>query len=432
MRKTLITALVIAGAASQVVAQLVKEDTITLALSGQKQVSVSTSQSTQNAGKWSDLPRYYKTGTFKYASADIIKSIDKVLRIGFSSKASLVLVQGELSGFFNMDANLHNAAFTPVNYVAGTSLGNNGPGPVFDSPKTYNSTLAYLAVRMANGRHLNNVPAGYATTGSYPPGHLQPWGQIYVKDPDGSKCLNVTHFFTISVEECYDCFYLNSFISDTTFTFKAGSMTGPPCCSVPENLTGSGKDRYYMMFGFDNTTHNPFLNDDGNHNKYYRGRPGIKPFGGGANVVDGVTHDGIAIYQDPIALRLGTYIPEVARFTLNGIMTYSWSLKLLNKSDLVPDFIGTGKFEANGYGFFGLYCSLLTGTVTFSEKTTSAFCCASSAEPWYNSWYGLGYNSIVGKLGGIQPTDTPVNETTSLTYHAQYNEDDESYIQHSK
>jgi len=419
MRKTLIAALVIAGAAGQVVAQLVKEDTITLSLKGERQISVSNSKSVPNDGNWSSVPEYYKTESIKYGTSELLRSIDKVLKRGYSSQAKLVLVQGELSGFFNIDKELE---------AVKEKAGNNAPGPKFDAT-TYTSTIKHLSVRLANGRHIANVPAPFVTAGSYPPGHFQPWGQIFVKDPVGPKCDNVTHFFSISVEECYDCFYLNSFITDTTFTFKAGTSSGPPCCTVPENLLGNGKDRYYMMLGFDNTTHNPFLNKT--KPLYYQGVEGLTPFGKGANVVDGITPDGITPYQDPIRANLGGYIAEVSRFTLNGIMTYTWSLKLLNKNDVAPDFLGTGKYEANGYGFFGLYCSLLTGSFTFSEKTVNAmnvFCCYN--EPWNDSWFGIGYNSKVGKLGGITPTATPVNEKPSLTYHSQYDEDNESVIQH--
>ena len=55
-------------------------------------------------------------------------------------------------------------------------------------------------------------------------------------------------------------------------------------------------------------------------------------------------------------------------------MTYSWTLTAMNKGDVYLDFVGTGSYVAYGYGFIALDCSLLTGTVTFTEKvvTTAA------------------------------------------------------------
>ena len=73
---------------------------------------------------------------------------------------------------------------------------------------------------LANGRHFDVNPDD--TTDlftAWPVGHHQPWGQIFVQDTGKSPmvCDNVTFLFAITVQECYDCFYLNSFISDATF-----------------------------------------------------------------------------------------------------------------------------------------------------------------------------------------------------------------------
>ena len=107
MKKTLITAAALAacvGTHLLAQTQMAKQDTITFALTGQYQNSVSTS-TTPNAGAWGPLPGYYKTASSKVATANIIQAIAIVLHgnAGFySSKAQLVLVQGELSGFFNI------------------------------------------------------------------------------------------------------------------------------------------------------------------------------------------------------------------------------------------------------------------------------------------------------------------------------------------
>jgi hypothetical protein len=132
---------------------------------------------------------------------------------------------------------------------------------------------------------------------------MQPWGQIFVHDPgaagatvDAPLCENVTFFFDLEVEECYDCFYMNSFISDANFTEKAGSQNGPPCCSSPGILLGKGTDKYYLSLSFDNTENNSYLNpalftnEDGAIDYFYEyvGYNGLVPTVG---VADGTTPD---------------------------------------------------------------------------------------------------------------------------------------------
>jgi len=125
----------------------------------------------------------------------------------------------------------------------------------------------FLPVPWASYNENSDVGTPYATTGEYPVGHMQPWGQVYVKDPghkDSSGnplCENVTFFFDFEVQECYDCFYLSSFISDATFKNNNGTQSGPPCCTSSGFLTGKGTDRYYMTLDFDNTVNNSYLND---------------------------------------------------------------------------------------------------------------------------------------------------------------------------
>jgi hypothetical protein len=246
--------------------------------------------------------------------------------------------------------------------------------------------------------------APYATTGEYPVGHMQPWGQVYIYDPAAPGFTtadplfeNVTFFFCFSVEECYDCFYLSSFISQATFKTKTTnpSQSGPPCCTIPSSslLTGNGVDKYYMSMTFDNTQENPYLNpatqivadDDTVFFYNYVGVTGLSTKFG---VADGSTPD-LILYSDVIKSGLGTPSPNEARFSLMGIVTYTWNLKLLNPTDLAADYVGTASFSANGYGFISLFCSLITGTATFSEqvvKDAGTF----NGSPWYESWYGIG------------------------------------------
>src|SRR5262249_27256449 len=152
------------------------------------QNSVSTSLTVANAGLWTDPPTIYKTATSKLTDADILKSIAVVL-YGNSSKyggnSKLVLVQGELGGFF---------------------------GYPYSDTLDDTSTVDGDNIRLATGRNSEPNPLN----GALPPGHNQPWGQFFVKTYDArgivQNCDNVSFFFAVQVQECYDCFYLNSFI----------------------------------------------------------------------------------------------------------------------------------------------------------------------------------------------------------------------------
>ena len=259
---------------------------------------------------------------------------------------------------------------------------------------------------------------------------MQPWGQIYVQYLDASGnllCENVTYFFAIQVEECYDCFYMNSFISDATFTTKTRSQAGPPCCGVGSTLVGKGKDRYYMSLSFDNTINNPYLNPD---SLDWSGVYGYGWFNASTIPGDGVFPDTIT-FSDVILSHIGKNEPYVARFTLNGIMTYTWTLNFLNKTDIAPDFLGTATYAVNGYGFIGLFCNLLTGTGTFAEKLVKVGDCC-TGEDWADSltggWYGIGaeyeaFDNSNGYATLYEAGDyiTPMNVSTSLTYHHNFN-----------
>jgi hypothetical protein len=282
-----------------------------------------------------------------------------------------------------------------------------------------------LVVRLGTGRNYAPVPSdlGLATEGSWPVGHHQPWGQIFVKDTGRSPvlCENVTFFFAITIEECYDCFFLNSFISDATFKFTANNQGGPPCCSVPENMTGSGKDKYYMTLTFDNSLNNPYLDPQSDAYVGYIFGPYPRIEGvsqGNANGgLDGITPDFLN-WSDPIRSGLLNSSPFFMRFTLNGIVTYTWNLKLLNSTDITPDFIGSASYDANGYGFISLFCTLLTGNAKITEKTAKAENCCLDL-PWYDWWYGVGWDQI----GNSIDRATPVNIEPSLSYHAYFDEE---------
>jgi hypothetical protein len=438
-----------------------KEDVITFSLTEQGQSSVSTT-SGANVGDFSAIPFHYKTSSKKLTQTDLLHGIGLVLHGSasyYSSSAKLVLVQGELSGFFNITPDLSNTAavFDPTLGNFGGLTSTNISGDSDTSTALAVGTDSLFTV-LDNGRNFEANPI----TGLLPVGHLQPWGQIFVKDTGKSGYSvtsplyeNVTYFFALTVQECYDCFYLNSFISDSTFAWKAGqAVSGPPCCSTATNIVGHGTDKYYLTLSFDDTVNNPYLNNTNNNSAYnsdngynslYVGVDGLlsdhKYFAPYAP--EGIVPDALP-YSDSIKAAYDTanpsIYPYVLRFTLNGIVTYNWTLAFINNSDVAPEFVGTATYAANGYGFSDLICQLITGTVTFSEKTTKSVVVLNDNPGWYDSWYGIGYYPYVDASGvsygnlffqelqnynatyTYSDQDSAFNTGANLTYHANFNE----------
>jgi len=473
-----------AGVGTSAYAQLTKQDTITLALTLQGQSSVSTSATVANAGNFSQGPLYYKTSSSKFTQANLLKAISYVMHgrnaSFYTTQATLELVQGELGGFWNIGDSLAQSFpdYDTDDFLIGSfnDDGLDSSNPFypdleatffpnleygFDSSDTFDfdtsipndisdaSTVATTSIslgddnisyaRLDTGRHFLPVPwqsydvgtetgVPYATTGEYPVGHMQPWGQIYVKDPghkDSSGnplCEKVTFFFDLEVQECYDCFYLSSFISDATFKNVAGTQSGPPCCTSPGFITGKGTDHYYLTLEFDNTLNNSYLNPalQTNENDVvtfayaYVGFTGVAPtFSAGLNPIAAGALDGLSPdlldYSDSIRSRLGTASQYETRFSLHGLVTYSWTLKLINNSDAAADYIGKATYSANGYGFIALVCDLITGSATFTETAVKDIGCCDD-EFWYDDevnssfgleslstgWYGPGWDGSFG------------------------------------
>ena len=450
MKKTVITAIALAACVgTPLFAQNAKEGVITFALTGNYQTSVSDSSSAPNHGGWNTpvgtAATVYKTSTSKLATANILQAIGIVLHRNagyYSSKAQLVLVQGELSGFFNLSPELATVGDLVTGEPA--TIASDFATTFTDTTLPGGGTFATLAT----GRHFLPNPI----SGRWPPGHHQPWGQIFVKDPGKAPwsasnplCENVTFFFSITVEECYDCFYLNSFISDSKFKFVQGSGSGIPCCDVLESLQGSGKDKYYMTLSFDNTLNNPYLNNAVGNGAYIGNfgqnvditLPDFNPYfgiiglGSATLVSDGISAD-FLYYSEPIISAIGSPSPYVMRFTLNGIVTYTWALRLLNKSDTVYDFVGNASYAANGYGFVALRCGLLTGTASIAEKVVAASnCCIGGLFEnglWYDWWYGTGWNPVQSPWYDFAITTpfgfgSPVNTAADLSFHFGFDEE---------
>src|ERR1035437_5977730 len=189
MKITILTSVALAACVStQLFAQNSKEDTIAFSLALQGQASVSTSATKANAGYWTDGPLYYKTGKGKLTQTDLIKAIGVVLHGNtiagdqltganyYSSKAQLVLVQGELSGFFNVIPGLSTSIPDPDMDGTFSTDPSTGVSTIIPDGTTY--------ATLANGRHYQeNLAAPYM----YPPGHFQPWGQLFLKNTLGEN-----------------------------------------------------------------------------------------------------------------------------------------------------------------------------------------------------------------------------------------------------
>lgn len=403
MKRILITAFTLAACAgTQLSAQNVKEDVLTFNLTRAAQFSISDSATKNNNGLWTAPPTVYKTKSYKLNTADVLRAIGVVLYgnpNAYSSSARLVLVQGELGGFFGIKTPIDdNTLYT--NSVIEQGIFNSSPA---------SSTVSLLEARLATGRNFEANP----DDGRLAPGHDQPWGQVFVKDQQATVCDNVTFFFNFDVVECYDCFFLNSFISDSKFVFT--QRQGPPCCAGSSANSGSGKDKYFMYLSFDNTLTNPYLNPDSELyvgwgsvlvNKY----AGIE---GLFEIEDGVTPDALE-YDPSIFNNVANPIDQheydiyVMRFTLAGIVTYSWNLKLVNSTAPAPDFVGNATYPVYGYGYISKTCSLISGSAGFAESIKKVQnCCVDT--PWYESWYGIGFGPSFG--------ESEVNIVTALSFH---------------
>ena len=380
MRKTLITALVLGACvgtqafAATAVFQT-KEGVMNFALTRQYQYQPNTTVFMNPA------PLVYSTKTAKITTTSVIQAISQALYgtpNHFTSKAVLILGKGgEIHGqgyVYNLDHNPELSGFfgtfSPENWK-------------FDSDLNGNVTLD-------NGRnhHLNYFGTDPSTNFvAAPTGLSEPWGQVWLKDTgqtdpytDSTLCLNVTYFFTFKVQECYDCLYMNSFVSDSKF--KAGVVSGPPCCSPTRTQSGTGTDKYYLTLTFDNTVNNPNLNwytennrSNSWENDWYIDLNGeeFPNFGGLFETDDGVTPDALA----PGGHDYHPYDTYTLRFTLNGILTYKWTLKNLNSGDAWPDFIGSASYPCDGYGYVAKTCSLIDGSVTITERLVPICDCCS-------------------------------------------------------
>lgn len=441
MRKTLITALVLGACvgtqafAAAPVAFQVKEGVINFALTRQYQYQ-------PNTNVFIPAPFVYSTKTAKITSANVIQAISMVLYGTpghFSSKAVLILGKGaeidlanwdhnpELSGFFG--------TFSPDNGQFDADLNGN---VTLDNGRNHRINYVHYDI---NGNPDTTTYSGDPVNGvAAPTGLSQPWGQIWLKDTGQTDpvtgltlCINVTYFFTLKVQECYDCLYMNSFVSDAKF--KAGQINGPPCCSPTFTQGGSGVDKYYLTLNFDNTGNNPHLNGNIYQNSWYVDLDTSDYFpnytGGLFETDDGVTPDALGVG----GRNFHSYDQYTMRFTLNGILTYKWTLKNINKTDTWPDFFGSASYPATGYGYVAKVCSMINGTVTIAERLVADSDCCSVINTITLGNYS--YNGqelsrgLYGKVDGFYDSNLnngqyhPFND--EIFYHAGFNNNYQDY-----
>jgi hypothetical protein len=189
MRKTLLAALIVSlGVAGQAYAQKIKQTSLNFSLTRQYESSTNFSSSKLQ----------WRTKTAKISNASILSSISAVTGKSFSSKALIVLAGGELGGFYG--------AWPDILGQTVVSLPNGFNRAVIDADLVEVwETLWPAGLWQPAMDRLYDVDQT-----------LAPLAQVYVQD--GDACYNVSPLFYITVQECYDCFYLNSFVTDTTFT----------------------------------------------------------------------------------------------------------------------------------------------------------------------------------------------------------------------
>jgi hypothetical protein len=236
---------------------------------------------------------------------------------------------------------------------------------------------------------------------------------------------------------------MNSFISDAKF--KQGVLVGPPCCSPTITQSGTGVDKYYLTLTFDNTENNPNLNNiasttstddnlaDWDYNQYWfiDLDSGYFPNydGGLFETDDGVTPDALKVGQKDFH----NWDTFTMRFTLNGILTYKWTLKNLNAGDVWPDFIGTATYPATGYGYVAKVCSLIDGSVTITERLVADSDCCSVidtidiGEDTYTGWELS--RGLYGELDGFYTHSRGHYHAFNdwIFYHAGFNNNYQDY-----
>ena len=144
---------------------------------------------------------------------------------------------------------------------------------------------------------------------------------------------------------------------------------------------------------------------------------------------DGVHPDGL----DPLGTDYHPYDVYTMRFTLNGILTYNWTLKQLNKLDQWPDFFGSASYPATGYGYIAKTCCLINGTVTIAERLVAdSDCCSVIDSIVIGTDSYSGYELSRGLYGELDGFYThPVGHyhafNDEIFYHPQFNNDYQDY-----
>jgi len=359
MRKTLIAALVIAGAASQVEAQHVKVATMTFSLTHQYQSSVVDKSGyayeparprdnsvPPNWMSWWVLDNglnsvKYTSKTKKITTANVISAISYTLsqKSVFSSQARLVVVDYENVMTFPPYPNLPwmidaAGALPTYNWPAG---GANWPDEAVIR-WNYHYTTA--------GGELSDLGLGAE-------GHNT---QVWILDAPNAnplwRAVNVSPFFEIEENSCMFCW-------DTVNRVTDGNLTPAPnvaCIGGGGGVSGCGTTKWYSIVKFNNTL-------------------------GNAHIDPALSADAQAYYAETAAnggkgfttmapAPVGTGVAGVDRalwFTVGGVVTYKWCYKALGTDEpVVP--IGTMNMSsAQGYGA-SPFCGVVTGSVTITEK----------------------------------------------------------------
>jgi hypothetical protein len=365
MRKTLIAALVIAGATGQVVAQHVKEATLKFALTHQFQSEVyvdgfladgiaNADKNLQPTWQWalegghkityvsSDKSTKFGTAykTKKIDSAYIIKSLGVALNVSFPTKATLVVYKY---------ANLYDLPPYPTlpGWMYNPTVADVPGGFAWSYPYPTESIFAWPS---ENSIRWNYVWYNGENEASLAAQDIQHWVGVYVKWFDSNNnphCVNVTPFFAFEEGYCNFCWDTVDRVTDGTISTTTANPA--PCVlgGGRTGITGNGTTKWYQTIKFDNTRLNASL----------------------------LQNNLVQYYQDAYLLDLVPlpYTPgpksvlNALRMTVSGVATYKWQFKNLDQG-LVAVMGTINVDKAGGYGG-SPFCGVYTGTFSIAEAS---------------------------------------------------------------
>lgn len=369
MRKTLIAALVIAGAASQVMAQSAKEATLNFSLTHQYQKDIKVNGQIPPLNEvnnvymsWPSIVACDGVVTYKSMSKKVTsQSLIQAISFAFTQRTSLFTSKAQL---------------VVIRYTNPWAL---APYPTLPGYMPYEESDVNLdGVQDANWTIPTMSADGQAT---WPDENIirwdliQPscaadaertvnWTHVYIKDPNNPvaiyRCVQVTPFFAFEESYCQFCWDTIDRVTDGSIV--AGEIGGEPCLEGPAcNLKGSGTTKWFMTARFNNTVMNSHLLKD-YWNLLYT-----------TTLADGGAYGFVAFEPLPVAPGQDN-VDKALWITVSGVATYKWSYKSAGKGLGVASIGTISVSNAQGYGM-SPFCGVVTGSFSIPEKFISQDVC---------------------------------------------------------